>query len=76
MQYVVWTMVALLIVLHQDIWLWDNPKLVFGFLPITLAYHMGISIGAGITWYLAIHYCWPFEKEPTKIDDSLEGAGQ
>jgi len=67
MFYVVWMMVILLIVLHQDNWLWDNPTLVFGFLPITLLYHMGISIGATITWYLATRFAWP-ASSPAPMD--------
>ena len=31
-----------LAVLHQDIWNWDNSNLVFGFLPVGLAYHAGL----------------------------------
>ena len=59
MFYIVWGLVLLLILLHQDNWLWDNPKLIWGFLPITLLYHMGISLAATVTWLLAIRYAWP-----------------
>ena len=50
----------LLAVLHQDYW-WraDDRTLVFGFLPVSLAYHIGISIDACILWGLACRYCWP-----------------
>ena len=63
MIYVVWSLVALLIILHQDNWLWTNSTLVFGFLPITLLYHMCISMAAGITWFLAVRFAWPPELE-------------
>ncbi len=56
-------MVGVLIVLHQDIWLWDNATLLFGFLPVSLAYHMGISIAAGVVWFLATRYAWPVAEE-------------
>ncbi len=46
MKYAVWGLVVLLVVLHQDVWNWDNDRLVFGFLPMTLAFHGGISIAA------------------------------
>ncbi len=59
MFFVVWALIVLLIVLHQDNWLWNNPTLVFGFLPITLLYHMGISLGATVTWLLATRFAWP-----------------
>ncbi len=59
MQKVVWGLVLLLIVLHQDLWFWTDERLVFGFLPIGLAWHMGISLGASLTWLLATWFCWP-----------------
>jgi len=62
MRKVVWGLVLLLIVLHQDVWFWTDERLVFGFLPIGLAWHMGISIAAGVTWYLATLYCWPVDR--------------
>ncbi|TWT97084.1 hypothetical protein Pla108_28610 [Botrimarina colliarenosi] len=69
MNKVVWGLVLLLIVLHQDVWFWTDERLVFGFLPIGLAWHMGISIGASITWFLATKYCWPAD------DDTQATAG-
>ncbi len=63
MQRAIWIMVGVLIVLHQDIWLWDNATLLFGFLPVSLAYHMGISIAAGVVWFLATRYAWPVAEE-------------
>ncbi len=59
MKYAVWGMLALLAVVHQDVWYWDDPTLVFGFAPIGLLYHAGISVAAAVTWYLATRYCWP-----------------
>ena len=60
MRYVVIGLLILLAVLHQDYW-WraDDRTLVFGFLPMSLAYHIGISIDACILWGLACRYCWP-----------------
>lgn len=59
MKYVVWGLVLALIVLHQDNWNWNNGTLVFGFMPITLLYHAGISLAAGIVWYMATIFAWP-----------------
>ncbi len=51
---------VLLAILHQDFWWWDSiDPLVFGFVPIGLAYHIGVSIAAGVLWALAVQYCWP-----------------
>lgn len=51
----------MLLVVHQDNWLWDNSTLLFGFMPVTLLFHAGISLAAGVVWYLATLYCWPTE---------------
>ena len=59
MKSVVWGLVLLLVILHQDVWFWNNDRLVFGFVPITLAYHAGISIAASVTWFLAVQFAWP-----------------
>lgn len=60
MKKVVIILIIALIVLHQDFWWWDDIEpLVFGFLPIGLAYHAMISIAAAIVWALAVRYCWP-----------------
>ncbi len=59
MKWFVWLMVLALLVLHQDYWNWDNPKLVFGFLPYSIAYHCVISLATAIVWSIAVRVCWP-----------------
>lgn len=59
MKNVVWGLVILLVILHQDIWFWESDTIILGFIPIGLFYHALISLGAGITWYLATVYAWP-----------------
>lgn len=67
MRRVVTVLVIALIILHQDFWWWDDIEpLVFGFLPIGLAYHAGISIAASIVWALAVRYCWPKDVDVTE----------
>ncbi len=64
MKYIIiWTLVIALVVVHQDNWLWENDKLVFGFMPIGLLSHAGISMGAAIVWLLATLLVWPQELE-------------
>ena len=46
-------------VLHQDFWNWDDPSLVFGFMPIGLFYHSVFSLAAAVLWTFAIKYAWP-----------------
>ena len=56
--------VIALAVLHQDWWWWDTPHpLVFGFLPIGLAYHALFSIMASAAWALVLYYAWPSHHE-------------
>jgi len=53
--------VIALIILHQDNWFWTSDYLVFGILPISLFYHICISIAASCTWFLATKFAWPVE---------------
>lgn len=53
----------LLGILHQDFWWWDNTTLLFGFLPIGLAYHALFSLLAAGLWALFVKYSWPEELE-------------
>lgn len=61
----VWALILLLMIAHQDIWFWDDTTLVFGFLPVALAYHACISLAAGFAWYLATLFCWPADPAPS-----------
>jgi hypothetical protein len=63
MSKLVWILVLVLVILHQDNWNWDDGTLVFGFIPIGLAYHACISMAAGVVWFLATKFCWPTELE-------------
>ena len=70
----IWLAVILLVILHQDFWFWDTYEpLVFGFMPIGLAYHVGLSIAASIVWFLATKFCFPVDDESA---DSKEGGEQ
>ncbi|MAE75936.1 MAG: hypothetical protein CMJ85_03585 [Planctomycetes bacterium] len=41
-------------------WWWGEAEpLVFGFIPIGLAWHVLISLAAGAVWWLASRFCWP-----------------
>lgn len=67
----------MLVVLHQDLWNWDNDRLVFGFVPVTLAYHGAISIAASVVWFLATKFAWPHHLEGETVppvDSSQEAA--
>ncbi len=58
-QRVMWIVFAALAILHHDIWFWNNPSLLFGFLPIGLGYQMLISLAASALWAWAAFNAWP-----------------
>lgn len=54
---------AAMAVLHHDFWYWNDPTLVFGFLPVGMAYHAAFSLVTGLLWYLVAVYAWPSDLE-------------
>ena len=62
----------LLYLLHQDFWFWGTARpLVFGFLPIGLAYHAAYTLViAGVLAWLVRAY-WPHHLD-THLDGPLE----
>ncbi len=59
MKNTIWGLLLLLAVLHQDVWFWEDSTLILDFLPIGMAWHIGISLAAAVLWVLATKYCWP-----------------
>ena len=64
----IWTLVLLLLVLHQDNWLWTDARLVFGFMPVGLLYHACLSVAAALVWWLAVRYAWPIDPESKRAN--------
>jgi hypothetical protein len=57
-------LVALLYVLHQDVWFWRAARpLVFGFLPIGLFYHVAFTLACSGALWLLVTYAWPAHLE-------------
>ncbi|MEZ6091496.1 MAG: DUF3311 domain-containing protein [Pirellulaceae bacterium] len=69
MRYLIWMLVLVLIILHQDYWQWENATLDFGFLPRALTYHIAISLAAAIIWLLAVRFCWPDAMIERELED-------
>lgn len=63
MRNLLWLLVIVLAVLHQDFWLWDNGTILFGFLPIGLAYQAAFSLAAAAVWLFAVKCAWPTDVE-------------
>ncbi len=57
-------LLAILAVLHQDFWLWDDPSVVLGFLPVSLAYQIGFMAVTASLWAWAVRFAWPTDLEP------------
>jgi hypothetical protein len=73
MRRFVYGLIVLLAILHQDFWWWDDAEpFVFGFMPIGLAYHAGISVAAAVLWAMAVHYCWPTDVEQWGCGEHVE----
>ncbi len=76
MKVVVFGLILLLAVAHQDFWWWDRiDPLLFGFVPVSLAYHAGVSIAAALLWALAVKFCWPSMAADGAGADEIEVMG-
>ena len=57
-------LVVMLYALHQDFWFWRSAHpLVFGFLPVGLAYHAGFTLAAAALIALLVRVAWPSHLE-------------
>jgi len=57
--------------LHQDVWWWTDDTLVLGFVPISMAYHIGFSIATAVLWWAAAKWAWP-----TRLEHWADEAGE
>ena len=55
--------------LHNDLWLWNDARLVLG-LPVGLVYHIGFCVGVALLMALVARYAWPAEKHPGEDRES------
>lgn len=77
MKLLIWLLVAILLIAHQDFWYWNDSKLVFGFLPIGLFYHACLSVAAGVFWLFVCTFAWPKGlDEGYKVDSVASKAGE
>jgi hypothetical protein len=76
-------MVIAVYLLHQDFWNWKQAEpLMFGVLPIGLAYHAAYSLLASIMMAVLVKFAWPSQLEhpgapppkksaPAKLEEAL-----
>ena len=56
--------VAAVYLMHQDVWFWrDARPLVFGFLPVGLAYHAGYCVAVALLMWALTRVAWPTHLE-------------
>ena len=75
MKKVVYGLVVLLAIIHQDFWWWNNKTLVFGFMPLGLFYHALFSCMAAGVWAMAIKWAWPSEIQE-RAEKLVEQGGE
>jgi hypothetical protein len=64
--------------LHQDVWFWRSARpLVFGFLPVGLAYHAAFSVLATLLMWLLVTQVWPqhLEEDAERPESEPRGRG-
>ena len=66
-------LVGVLYVLHQDFWFWRTATpLVFGFLPVGLAYHAAFTLACAALLGLLVSCAWPAHLEAPRYTPDLK----
>jgi hypothetical protein len=66
--------VVTLYLLHQDFWLWREARpLVFGFLPVGLAYHAAYCIAVAVLMWTLTRVAWPAHLEAAASERTRDG---
>jgi hypothetical protein len=78
-KFLLTAMIGVVYLLHQDFWNWKRAEpLLFGFLPVGLAYHAGFSILAAIMMGVLVKFAWPRDLEdvtPRNVDPKQRANG-
>ncbi len=70
-------LVIIVYLLHQDFWNWNKAQpLLFGFLPVGLAYHAGYSILASILMAVLVKFAWPKHLEDVQPAAGADVTGK
>ena len=73
MRYIAWTLICLLVVLHQCTLPWQSKTLWLGFIPGVLGYHVVISLATAGAWALVVKFAWPADLDtPPAGEDKAE----
>ncbi len=58
MRILLYTALAILFLLHNDLWLWNDGSLLLG-LPSGLTYHLLYCVATTALMALMVRYAWP-----------------
>jgi hypothetical protein len=47
-----------LYLLHNDLWLWNDGRMIAG-IPVGLLYHIAFCVAASVMMFLLVRYSWP-----------------
>jgi hypothetical protein len=66
--------ITALYLLHQDFWFWREARpLVFGFLPVGLAYHALYCLAVTVLMWVLTRVAWPAHLESAGSDTTRDG---
>ena len=74
-----WLLILVLLVLHHDFWQWTRSEpMLLGWAPLTLWFHVGLTILSILAIYLLSKWVWPEppDIEPSETDISEQGPKQ
>lgn len=57
-RWILYAVLFLLFVLHNDLWLWNDATIVMG-MPIGFLYHVLYCFAVSGAMYLLLKYAWP-----------------
>lgn len=67
--------VVALYALHQDVWLWHQARpLMFGFLPVGLAYHAAYCVAVALLMWTLTSVAWPGHLDSATDEVAPAGA--
>lgn len=75
MKNVLYALLLVLALAHQDFWNWDRTHLYFGFLPSGLAYHTVYTLIVVVFWILMIRFAWPDDVERFAEEGEISDPG-
>lgn len=66
-------LLALFVVLHNDLWWWSDATFVLGF-PIALTYHLAYCLAAAALMALLVRFAWPHHLDDAENEGEGDGA--